>query len=264
MIALSPRQRDLQEREKSILEVARGILLEKGYYGTTMDGIAQEAGCPKATVYRQFSCKEDIILTLALESVRRRMEMLRRGVAYKGPSRVKLVAIGEAASLFVRLNPNDSSIVHLTMGPLREKGSRHRVSAIEDAELFIVGHVQGLVRQAIVDGDLELSGTDTVERLTYGLISLVEGAYTLMESGVPQRALRIEKPVQEMWWFYNRFADAYGWKPLLADLDWDELLADIRKRLFPEEAERLYGKGNWYGDQGSVHPKLQAAGGSVD
>jgi AcrR family transcriptional regulator len=195
MIGLSPRQRDLQEQEKRILEVARGILLEKGYYGTTIDGIAQEADCPKATVYRQFSCKEDIIITLALECVRRRMEMLRRGVAYKGPSRVRLVAIGEAASLFARLNPNDSSIVHLTMGPLREKGSRHRVSAIKDAELVMVGHVQALVQQAIVDGGLKLSGTGTAEQLTYGFLSMVEGAYTLMEAGVPQYSLGIENHV---------------------------------------------------------------------
>jgi hypothetical protein len=67
-----------------------------------------------------------------------------------------------------------------------------------------------------------------------------------------------------MWWFYNRFADAYGWKPLLANLDWDDVLADIRKHLFPEEAERLYGKGNWYGDQGSTDPGPWPAAEGVD
>ena len=264
MIALSPRQRDLQEREKRILEAARRILLEKGYYGTTMDHIAREADCPKATVYQQFSCKEDIVLALAQKCVRGRTEMIRRGAAYEGSSRVGLVGIGEGVALFSRLNPDDSRIVHLTMGPLREKGSPHRVAAIERAELVAVDHVEGLIRRAIADGDLRLTGAATVEQITYGLLSLVEGAYMLMEGGMPQRSLGIGNPVQEMWWIYNRFADAYAWKPLLADLDWEEVLANIRKSIFPDEAQRLYGEGAWYGDHGSAHPALQAAVGGMD
>lgn len=47
---LSPRQREMMEREDRILDSARSLLLNEGYYATTMDRIAEASGYPKGTM----------------------------------------------------------------------------------------------------------------------------------------------------------------------------------------------------------------------
>ena len=44
---------------------------------------------------------------------------------------------------------------------------------------------------------------------------------------------------------------------LMEEQDWEETLAQIRRSIFPEEAQRLYGEGCWYGDAGSFHPERE-------
>ncbi len=54
-----------EERKKQILEVARGICAEKGFAGTTLDDIAEEAGVSRALVVQHFGSKEGIYQALA-------------------------------------------------------------------------------------------------------------------------------------------------------------------------------------------------------
>ena len=46
------------------MEVARKLFYEKGYYRTTMDDIAKEAGVAKGTVYLYFNSKVELLLTI--------------------------------------------------------------------------------------------------------------------------------------------------------------------------------------------------------
>ena len=62
---LSPKQREIREREEHILEIARQMFFEEGYYNLTMGKIAKRIHCAKGTVYLHFPCKEDIIVALA-------------------------------------------------------------------------------------------------------------------------------------------------------------------------------------------------------
>jgi len=83
---------------------------------------------------------------------------------------------------------------------------------------------------------------------------LAEGGYALMENGIPENALGLANPFHELWHGFNTLADAYGWRPLFSEFDWEETLAQIRRTVFPEEAQRIYGEGCWYGDFGRLHP----------
>lgn len=251
---LSPRQREMVEREGRILESARSLLLNEGYYATTMDRIAEASGCPKGTMYQCFACKEDIILALALQAHRKRMSFVRRGVSFSGRPRERMVAAGEGTGLFAQLNPEESRILHLATGPIREKGSPQRLQAIQTTEREVVGLLRDVLVQAVAQGDLDFGENATIEEITYALCALIDGAYTLAESGLPQYALGLQNPKQEMWWMFNRLADAYGWRPRFSEQDWEETLAEIRRTVFPEEAQRLYGPGAWYGDAGCTHP----------
>ena len=253
---MSKRQRAVLQRDRRILESARQTLLEEGYYGLTMDRIAEDSDCPKGTLYQRFSSKEDVILALAIESHEKRLAMIRRGAAYPGRSRARMCAVGEGMALFTRLHPNDSRILHIATGNLREKAGPGRLENVMKAEHATVVILEDILKAAQADGDLP-DGAD-VTQVAFGLWALVDGAYTLIEEGAPQLTLGITHPILELWLVYHRLADAYQWKPLFDEMDWEELMAEVRRTIFPEEAQQVYGEHCWYGDRqtkdGDINP----------
>lgn len=68
---LSLKERQRQERERLILNVAAGLLAERGYHEMSLDDIAARVGIAKGTIYLHFDRKEDIVFAL-----------LQRGMAY--------------------------------------------------------------------------------------------------------------------------------------------------------------------------------------
>lgn len=61
-----------KEREKRITEIAaaaKAVFFEKGYFGSTIDGIARRAGISKGTVYLYFKNKDELYASLMLPMV---------------------------------------------------------------------------------------------------------------------------------------------------------------------------------------------------
>lgn len=52
------------KRRRELLATAERLFLRRGYFATTLDEIAAEAGVTKGTVYSNFSSKEELFLTL--------------------------------------------------------------------------------------------------------------------------------------------------------------------------------------------------------
>ncbi|MFT5093045.1 MAG: AcrR family transcriptional regulator, partial [Porticoccaceae bacterium] len=69
---LTRKQREIKEREDRILGLARTMLAEGGYLGLSMDAIAEQLEYSKGTIYNHFPCKEEIIISLAVETMDRR------------------------------------------------------------------------------------------------------------------------------------------------------------------------------------------------
>ena len=92
-------QTEIRQREESILSAARAVLLERGYFGLTMERVASVSACPKGTMYQHFGCKEDLLVALAVACAGARLEMMERAAAHSCPSRERVVALGEAVAL---------------------------------------------------------------------------------------------------------------------------------------------------------------------
>lgn len=52
---------------EAILRAADDLVVEKGFAGVTIEGIAKAAGVAKQTVYRWWSCKTDVLMDAFLE-----------------------------------------------------------------------------------------------------------------------------------------------------------------------------------------------------
>lgn len=62
--AVSLKERQRQEREDLILQVAEEVFMEKGYYDASMDEIAHRVGIAKSTIYTHFPGKEELVFAL--------------------------------------------------------------------------------------------------------------------------------------------------------------------------------------------------------
>jgi AcrR family transcriptional regulator len=107
----APHRRDESAR-LAVLHAADDLLVERGFGGVTVEGIAARAGVAKQTIYRWWSSKVDILLdTLiddassqlavpdtgpAAESMRRYLRSLARFLTKEPAGKVLLALIGEA------------------------------------------------------------------------------------------------------------------------------------------------------------------------
>jgi AcrR family transcriptional regulator len=107
----APHRRDENAR-LAVLHAADDLLVERGFGGVTVEGIAARAGVAKQTIYRWWSSKVDILLdTLiddassqlavpdtgsAAESTRRYLRILARFLTKEPAGKVLLALIGEA------------------------------------------------------------------------------------------------------------------------------------------------------------------------
>jgi AcrR family transcriptional regulator len=63
------REREKEERRQSILQAAREVFFEKGFYQATVDNVASRAEVSKGTVYLYFESKETLLAHLLLEGL---------------------------------------------------------------------------------------------------------------------------------------------------------------------------------------------------
>src|SRR5271163_4453953 len=121
---LTRKQREIQEREGRILELARSMIVEQGYHGLSMDRIAEALEYSKGTIYQHFSCKEEILMALVNQTMERRLDLFRRAAAFRGRSRERMTALGAAAELFFQLYPDHIHTEHtIRISSVREKTS---------------------------------------------------------------------------------------------------------------------------------------------
>jgi len=147
---LTRKQREIKEREDRILELARRMLAEGGYLGLSMDGIAEQLEYSKGTIYNHFPCKEEIIISLAVETMDRRLGMFQRAAEFVGRSRERISAIGVAAELFVRLYPHHFFVEQIIRSAsIWEKTTEKRRSLMQSCEHRCMGIVSGIIRDGI-------------------------------------------------------------------------------------------------------------------
>ncbi len=110
------RGREIQERKQSIMKCSQKLFEEKGFTGATMDDIAAEADLTKATVYKYFCSKQELLGSLLLTNMRTLIEWFAETDRKHTEPLEKLNAFGEIFIHFMRSEvPNSigSYLLHL-------------------------------------------------------------------------------------------------------------------------------------------------------
>jgi AcrR family transcriptional regulator len=215
MTKLSPKQREIRERESRILELAMPMISEGGLSSLSMEVIAQQIQAAKGTVYNHFPNKEEIVLALAVKAVERRLELFNHAVMMRGKSRARIAAIGLACEFYAdRYRELFQIEILIRNDNVLEKTSQQRQEVLRTCEGRCMHIVAGAVRDAVACGDLDLPTGQAVEDIVYGLWSLVYGGLmievtspSLADVGILQPRLAIRRNG-------NALLDGLSWKPL--------------------------------------------------
>ncbi|TWU29571.1 TetR/AcrR family transcriptional regulator [Bythopirellula polymerisocia] len=233
MQTLTRKEREKQERESKILQLASAMLKESGYLGLSMDRIAAEMEYSKGTIYQHFPNKEEIILSLANEALKKRLDMFETASAWNATSRQRMAAIGAAAAEFVRIHPMYFAVDQLVRSAsIWEKTSDQRRQFMQNCEASCMRIVGGIVNDAITDGDLRLANNMTAEVLVFGLWSMNFGAYSIITSSDSLEQVGLPEPEIALWHNQNLLLDGYGWTPLSSDFDYFHTFEQAKQELF--------------------------------
>lgn len=233
---LSPKQQEIQVRSKRILEVARPILIQHGYHGLSMDRIAAQVEYSKGTIYNHFANKEEVIVALAIETVSKRVELFRSAAQFKGKSRFRMLAIGQAAEKFVRDYPDFFVLEQILQLPsVRQKIPEKRQFEIDNMEVVCMNVVAGIVRDAIAAEDLELPDGYTPEKLVFGLWSLTSGGFAIAARSESLPHLGLEEPFDLVHDHTYALLDGFNWQPLSTGYDANAIIKKVHSEVLADE-----------------------------
>ena len=236
MIHLSPKQQEIKLREQRILEFARPALIQHGYHGLSMERIAASVEYSKGTVYNHFANKEEIIVALAIETVAKRLELFKQAAQFKGASRFRMLAIGQAAEKFVQDFPDFFMLEQILQLPsVRQKISDKRQHEINNIESVCMDVVAGIVRDAVSAEDLVLAKGSTPERLVFGFWSLTSGGFAIASRPGALPHLGLDNPFKLVCEHTSNLLDGFGWAPHSSEYDADKLNERIHREVLSDE-----------------------------
>lgn len=243
VIKKTRKQREIEQRELLFLDVARRQLAEVGYHQFNMDKIAEETEYSKGTIYQHFKNKEDVLMGLASQTMEKRASMFERASAFRGRTRERIIAIGLACDLFVRLFPEHFHVEQiLRTSSLWERTSEDRRSFLKGCEFRCFGIVTGIIRDSISEGDLVLPVGMMPEELAFSLWSMSFGAHLIIATAPSLEELGLKSPHESVFISFDKLLDGYQWKPLASEWDFDESKVSILKQVFPEEWKQIQKK----------------------
>ncbi|MEM8737554.1 MAG: TetR/AcrR family transcriptional regulator [Planctomycetota bacterium] len=242
MPTLTPKQREIVGRERKILDVARGMILEGGHGALSMDRIAEEIDYSKGTVYQHFSSKEDVVAALFIETCAQRTAMFQRACAFRGTTRERVTAIGVADRLFVTRHPDHFRIENLAdLDIVFSKTSTQRQEMRNRIKKSMMQAMDRVVAEAVSAGDLELAEGVPHCQVLYGLWSLSVGHHTIRSSRDPSEQMALLPGWLSLWQNYLALLDGYGWTPLSTQWDYlasrDRIVAEAFPEFDPEDAQ---------------------------
>jgi AcrR family transcriptional regulator len=220
-----------EQRARQIMLAARKVFLEDGWDHFSVERIAEFMECSRPLVYKFFSCKEEILLALAIESKRRRVRLYERAVMFHGRPREKMLALGEVETFLFKRDLPVELLVASTC--LRAKTSRRRQDELKTLDLEAISLGAGIIREAVAGGDLDLPARTGPEDLLFSMWATRWGASAIMQSDTPLAPAGVRAPAKAVERSLGLMLDGYGWRPLSTQWDYKATRQRVEREAFP-------------------------------
>jgi hypothetical protein len=160
-----------------------------------------------------------------------------RAALFRGRTRERLVAIAE---VFRALLPHHMRHELLVFEEgIRDKASPELLRELQAHEDRIVSAVIGVIRDAVVCGDLSLPDGLPPEKLGLALLQVDIGAHVLMCRPRSYGRFSTEDANHVLAEFGVNLSDNLGWKPLSSEHDYAAAMRRMWLEVFPEELVRF-------------------------
>jgi AcrR family transcriptional regulator len=225
------------ERERQLLRHARRLLREGGYDHLTINRLAQRSGLARMTLYKHFANRQDIALKMAIQSTARRADMVERAALFKACARERIAALGSVLRETLPYHMRHEILIF--EDGIREKASPELAQELRSQEDRIVAALIGIIREAVVAGDVTLPDSFPPEKLGLVLMHLEIGAQVLMRRPFSYGRFTASDSRSALHDFGADLLDRLGWRPLFAELDYPASTRRMWKELFSDELERF-------------------------
>ncbi len=175
----STRSRERLARERDILDAAIKLFCENGFDKTSMEDLSKESEYTKKTIYRYFTCKEDLFFAVMLDGYRRLTEMI---ASSHSPERSGLENIRQAYLAFYNFHIEQPQLLKLmTMEGIIKSYSMNKEAPfrekLDEQTLVMFNEIIGLFAAAKSDGTIR-EDLD-VTKLTFSSIFIATGFFHL-------------------------------------------------------------------------------------
>lgn len=223
------RQREISDREHLFLEAARELIRKDGLLNLQMARIAEKCEYAVGTLYQHFASKEDLLVALASENVQQRVNMFDRVSRWRASTRDRMFGIAVADMMLMRRFPEHFRLEQFAFTEVIWGGaSPERRQHALDAGEPIGRIVEGIVREAVRVGDLDLKGLQPFE-LSLAPWALSDGTHMLAHAEGLTEKYNVRDPYRLMLRHQQNLLNGLNWKPLFDASDEAALDAKIEK-----------------------------------
>jgi len=221
MNTLTRKQREMIAREAYFLEIASKLVAEEGIQAITMERLAELTEYSKGTLYKHFTCREDVICGICISGTTHLLELFNTALEFKGHSRERMVAISVAYSIYAKEFPHEFAMLSTSKGEdIRGKSSEQRIKRLELLDEEIDKLTVSVIEEAIKEGNLIMTNGLTPEQVCFGGWALNFGIYTIMGNNEVCHHFDLPPVEDSIRLQTNVLFDGYGWKPLSTEWDY--------------------------------------------
>jgi AcrR family transcriptional regulator len=235
MVEISRKQREIQQRTREILRVAKPILIAEGFQALTMDRLASRMEYAKGTIYNHFPNKEEIVLALAIEAMKLRHKLFDQASTGDRPARIRLMTIGVACEFYTQRCTEEFQVEQwMRNANIWDKSSSERQRIIRECEAGCMQVVARLVRESLAQGELLALDHLTPEEMVFGLWAITFGSQILTASSPSLQALGVFDPIRTIRIHCCRLLNGFGWQPIQSEKEYLKLVEEISAEYFPQ------------------------------
>lgn len=239
MTTLSRKQREIAAREQLFLDTARKIIRQEGYPALTMERVAELTEYSKGTVYKHFTCREDLFLALCAEGIVFVSNLFQNVYNLAVKSREKMTLLGLAYQAFSVHFPDDFDLLLATRNiDILNKASPERAAQTEMIDRAAHSAIIAMINQAVAEGDLQLNSNINPEEISFGAWSLCFGVLMLSSNPNIIRQFTLPDSTTVLLIQINALLDGYGWQPLSTHHDYSQIVKQANSFLSNQSQHR--------------------------
>jgi AcrR family transcriptional regulator len=219
------KRRERAAREQLFIQTAQEMIREDGLLHLQMSRLAEACEYATGTLYQHFASKEDLLLAIATEDLKRRAAAFVAIPDLPLSSRERMLAVVITDIDFVTSNPDHFRLIqYVSTEVIWDSASTERRDALLEEGAPLSDAVARVVADAVAEGDLPRQPQWRPVELAAGTWCLTTGMHTLVHANGMLESCSVRDPYALLLHHSQALLNGLGWQPL-TDLEDGDLLA---------------------------------------